>query len=84
MMPSTADGTIVSATPPFPAPQQQVSVAIGGQNAVVQYAGAAPQLVAGVLQVNVVVPVDASGGNQPIVLTVGTFSSPAGRTISIR
>ncbi len=84
MMPSTADGTIVSATPPFPAPQQQVGVAIGGQNAVVQYAGAAPQLVAGILQVNVLVPVDAPSGNQPIVLTVGKFSSPAGCTISIR
>jgi uncharacterized protein (TIGR03437 family) len=56
MNPGQADGAITSLSPPWPAPQQRVAVTIGGVPARIDYAGAAPGLVAGVLQINVEVP----------------------------
>jgi len=59
--PSVADGTIVSATNP-PLSAAPVSVTIGGQTAVVSYRGAAPGLVAGVVQINAQVPPSVTPG----------------------
>ena len=67
----------------LPAPQLTVTAQIGGLPATVKYAGAAPFDVAGVLQVNVIVPSGVATGKVPIVITVGTASSQAGVTISI-
>jgi uncharacterized protein (TIGR03437 family) len=51
----------------------------------ITYAGAAPTLVAGVLQVNVRIPTDAETGPAvPLLLTVGTLTSPIGTTISVK
>ena len=73
LTPAVLTGSVTSATGPnFPKPQASVSVTIGGQPAQVLYAGEAPGLVSGVLQVNVVVPTAISGtGPQTIVLNVG-------------
>jgi uncharacterized protein (TIGR03437 family) len=57
------------------APVLPVSATIGGQTAQVLFAGSAPGLLAGVLQVEVVVPTAASTGAQPVVLTIGSASS---------
>ena len=58
---------------------------IGGIEAGVLYAGAAPGLLAGVLQVNARVPVEvASGDKAPVVPTVGSASSQAGVTMAVR
>ncbi len=66
-------------------PRLPVSVQIGGLSAEVRYAGAAPGLVAGVLQVNCVVPPNSlSGSIVPIVITVGQASSQPGVTLAIR
>lgn len=72
--PAGVDGS-VSATV-FPRPLLDVSVTIGGQAANVLYAGAAPGFVAGVLQVNVLVPTGLSG-SVPLVVRVGDASTPA-------
>jgi uncharacterized protein (TIGR03437 family) len=51
----------------------------------VQYAGAVPTLVNGALQVNVVVPRDVAGGGQvPVRLIAGGFSSAPGTTIWVK
>jgi uncharacterized protein (TIGR03437 family) len=51
----------------------------------IQYAGAAPTLVNGALQVNVVVPRDLAGGGQvPVRLIVGDFASAPGTTIWVK
>jgi uncharacterized protein (TIGR03437 family) len=51
----------------------------------VQYAGVAPYLVSGALQVNVTVPRDLVGGGAvPVRLIAGTAASPPGTTIWIR
>ena len=68
---------------PLPKPLATVSVTIGGAPATVQYAGGAQGIVAGVMQVNAVIPAGLSG-SVPVVLTVGAASSQPGVTIAIR
>ena len=66
-------------------PVLPVTVQIGGADAEVLYAGAAPGLISGVVQVNVLIPSGSpSGASVPIVLIVGQGSSQSGVTISIR
>lgn len=65
-------------------PQLPVYVRIGSEPAQVEYAGSAPTLVNGALQVNVRIPATAQSGNQPIKLIVGTAASAPGPTIAIR
>jgi uncharacterized protein (TIGR03437 family) len=84
MSPSLADGA-VPAPPNLPVPAQNVTIAIRGVNADVQYAGAAPGYVAGLLQVNAVVPDGIDFGNLvPLVLSVGSFTSQLGVTIAVK
>jgi uncharacterized protein (TIGR03437 family) len=73
--PASSDGK-VTVPPDLPKPMGDVSVTIAGQNAPVQYAGAAPFLVAGVIQVNVMVPANIpSGPSVPIELSINGNSS---------
>jgi uncharacterized protein (TIGR03437 family) len=60
-----------------------VTAMIGGINATVIYAGDAPGLVDGMLQVNVVVP-SGLQGTQPIVIKVGGVASSAGVTVALK
>jgi uncharacterized protein (TIGR03437 family) len=79
MNPPVQDGTIASTTiapSQQPVPQQAVSVTIRGTPAQVLYAGAAPAYIAGLIQVNVVVPTTINfGSNVPLVLTIGNNTS---------
>ena len=62
-----------------------VSVTIDGQPAQVIYAGAAPGLIAGALQINVVVPANAGLETyDQIVVTVGNYASPSAVTINVQ
>jgi uncharacterized protein (TIGR03437 family) len=63
-------------------PLLPVSVTVGGQAAQVVFSGSAPGLLAGVLQVEVVLPTAASTGAVPVVLTIGTAST-SGQTATI-
>jgi uncharacterized protein (TIGR03437 family) len=65
-------------------PVAQVSVSIGGVAATVQYAGSAPRSVAGVLQVNAVVPASVTSVPQAVMLTVGGVASQPGVTIAVK
>ena len=82
--PQVADGRL--ATPQvLPRPKLPVRVNIGGLDAEVLYAGAAPGMVVGLLQVNVRVPPAVASGNAvPVLLTVGAASSPAGVTMAVK
>jgi uncharacterized protein (TIGR03437 family) len=83
--PVLPDGVLVPLAPPYPIPVAKVSVSIGGLPAQVQYAGAAPGLVSGMLQVNAVVPAGLGSGNQPVVLTVGqNNNSSQNVTVAVR
>lgn len=66
-------------------PAQQASVTIGALEAEVLYAGPAPGLVTGAVQVNARVPDSVQAGNTvPVVITFGRNSSARGVTMSIR
>jgi uncharacterized protein (TIGR03437 family) len=79
--PAAIDGK--PATTPLAAPLLPVTATIGGKNAAVAYAGAAPGLIAGTLQVNLVVPDSVSGPAVPVVIRVGDASSQTTATIAI-
>jgi len=69
---------------PYPKMVLPVAVRIGGIDSAVQYAGGAPGLVAGLVQVNAVVPDGVQTGIAvPIVLQVGDVSSANVVTIAI-
>ena len=80
--PAGVDGLL--ATSVLPAPVLTVSAKVGGSPAMVLYAGAAPGLVAGVMQVNVLVPENINTGAVPVVLQVGSASSQSGITLSVQ
>jgi uncharacterized protein (TIGR03437 family) len=80
--PAGIDGKPAGA--PLPLPRAPVSVRIGDTAAEVLYAGGAPGLVAGVLQLNARVPQESSSGSVPVVVTIGGRSSQAGVTLAIQ
>jgi uncharacterized protein (TIGR03437 family) len=82
--PGGVDGKLAPGVLPLPAPLLNVSVDIGSATLLPLYAGAAPTLVAGVFQVNVLIPANAPSGNAPVVLRVGTATSRPGVTVAIQ
>ncbi len=80
--PAGVDGAL--AAPPLTKPLLPVSVSINGIPAMVEYAGGAPGLVAGVLQVNVRIPDSVPDGDLPVVLKIGDAASQPGVTVAVR
>ena len=81
--PTGADGKLTAV--PYPAPVLPVTVKIGGLDAEVSYAGGAPGLVAGLIQINARVPAQApSGVAVPVSIRIGNVESQAGVTLAIR
>jgi uncharacterized protein (TIGR03437 family) len=60
-----------------------VHVSVAGQDALVSYAGSAPGLVAGVVQINVRIPEGVASGPAAVAVSAGNFSSAATATIAI-
>src|SRR5665213_337878 len=81
--PAGVDGKFANG-PAYPAPKLPVSVTIGGVAAPALYAGAAPSLVAGVMQVNVRIPEGVPSGNNPVVVMVGSAQSQPGITVAVQ
>ena len=80
--PRSVDGLLGSA--PLGQPNAGVSVTIGGQPCQLNFAGAAPGLVAGAIQINAQVPAGApSGPNVPLQVTFGTANSQPGMTVAV-
>src|ERR1019366_5662379 len=77
-----ADGSLTSGV--LPAPRLPVSVRIGGVVAEVKYAGAAPGMVAGALQINSRIPLEAAPGAAAVFLTIGDATSQPGITVRVR
>jgi uncharacterized protein (TIGR03437 family) len=81
--PSGQDGVLADGSAPKPV--LPVTVEIGGTPATVQYAGGASGLVAGVMQVNAVVPTGiASGSAVPVTIKVGGVASQSGVTLAVK
>jgi uncharacterized protein (TIGR03437 family) len=82
--PASVDGVLTSAVN-LPLVAQPVTVKIGGQNAVVSYQGAAPGLVAGISQINVQIPPNATPGPAvPITIAVGGTQSQGSVTVAVK
>lgn len=79
--PPSADGEVTGKTlnvfPPY-------SVTIGGLPAQISFFGAAPSLVAGVFQANVVIPANAPSGNVPVVVKIGDGTSQTNLTVAVK
>jgi uncharacterized protein (TIGR03437 family) len=85
--PRGVTGSVIPADNPalWTKPIGNVTVTIGGRPAQVVYQGSAPGAIAGLFQVNAVVPADApSGPSVPVVVTVGSANSQAGVTIAVK
>jgi uncharacterized protein (TIGR03437 family) len=81
--PASVDGLLASA--PLPMPNANVSVSIGGLPCPLNFAGAAPGLVSGVLQINAQVPAGvASGPAVPVQISIGSASSPSTVTVAVQ
>jgi uncharacterized protein (TIGR03437 family) len=86
--PAGVDG--LPANGPYPAPLLPVSVRIGGVEADVQYAGAAPTFVAGALQINAIVPagltsIPTTGGSlAEVIVTIGGVQSRSNLYIGVQ
>jgi uncharacterized protein (TIGR03437 family) len=75
------DGKVAASI--LPRPVLPVSVTIGGVSAAVQYAGAAPGAVAGVTQINVMVPLNIPASlATPVVVKIGGSGSPGSVTLA--
>ena len=79
--PTVSDGTLSQT--PLAKPVAAVVVRIGTLPAAVEYAGAAPNLVAGLMQINVRVPMGIAG-DVPVSVTIGGNPSQTGVTIAVR
>jgi endo-1,4-beta-xylanase len=63
---------------------QPVTATIGGLSAKVDYAGPAPYLVNGAIQVDLTIPPGLTPGPQPVVITIGTAQSQSGITVAVK
>jgi len=81
--PAGVDGLLPSG--PSYQPNAPVSVTIGNLPCQTNYAGAAPGLVSGLLQVNAQIPACVTPGpSVPVVVTIGGASSQPGVTLAVR
>jgi uncharacterized protein (TIGR03437 family) len=78
--PSLATGATPGPRATTPAPKQPISITVGGvpvPASSIEFAGV-PNGLVGVTQVNFTIPSNVPTGAQPVVVTQGTTSSPAG------
>jgi uncharacterized protein (TIGR03437 family) len=81
---TAVDGGLVPAVAPFPALTQDVAVRIGGQEAQIAYAGAAPGLVFGVIQINAFVPAGLpADAAATLEVEIGGVKSQPGVTLAL-
>jgi uncharacterized protein (TIGR03437 family) len=78
--------TVPNLPPPqvTPAPLLPIGVLINGQPALWVYAGEAPGMAAGLMQLNVQIPPYAAAGNLSITVSIGPNISQSNVTVSVR
>ena len=83
--PQQADGAITPYPPATVPVAKPITVTIGGQPATYTFAGEAPGEIAGIMQINVMVPPGAtSGAANPLVVTIGGGSSQQNLTVYVQ
>jgi uncharacterized protein (TIGR03437 family) len=81
--PASTTGTVTPGGTTLYRVQGTVSATINGVNAPVQFAGAAPGEVTGVIQVNLLVPTGVSGSALPLTITING-STASGPTVAVQ
>ncbi len=82
-VPVSYEGEVAPSTN-IPRVARNVQATIGGVAAEIAYAGPAPGLVAGVLQVNVKIPDGVAAGTQEVIVRIDGVASQAGLTVAVR
>ena len=86
--PASSDGAVIGATPPFPALAQSTTVTVGGVTvpaSQVLYSGAAPGSIAGLTQIDIVIPQSVTPNlTTPLTITIGGVSTQAGITLAVQ
>jgi uncharacterized protein (TIGR03437 family) len=82
--PPLPDGALVLSMPYSTPTSGPVTVSIGGKPADVLYAGSAPSLPVGVLQVDVRIPAGLSPGDAPVVVSIGASSTMQHVTCAVK
>jgi uncharacterized protein (TIGR03437 family) len=81
--PASVDGFLASA--PLPMPNANITVTIGGLPCQLNFAGAAPGLISGLVQINAQVPAGvAPGAAVPVQVNMGLASSPLTVTVAVQ
>ena len=81
--PASTDAAVTAA--PYPQITLPVAVTIGGINAQVLYNGAAPAAIAGLTQINALVPAGVTPGSAvPIFVKIGNWTSQPGVTVAVK
>ena len=81
--PASTTGTVTPTATLYKIPGT-VTATINGVNAPVQFAGAAPALVTGVIQVNLLVPAGVTGPGLPLAITINGSTTLAGPTVAVQ
>jgi uncharacterized protein (TIGR03437 family) len=83
--PASGDGEVIGLPLRLLPQPPAVTVTIGGVNASVKYAGAAPSAVAGVTQINVEVPAGLTPALAlPVIVKIGDFTSTGSVTVAVK
>lgn len=82
LTPALADGAPGPVTPPYPAPVAGITATIGSVNASVLFEGQAPTLIAGVTQLNILIPQNAPVGiEDPVTIHVAGYLSQLNQSV---
>ena len=81
--PASTTGTVTPTATLYKTPGT-VTATINGVTAPVQFAGAAPGLVTGVIQVNLTVPAGVSGTGLPLSITINGSTTLSGPTVAVQ
>ena len=82
--PLSATGTVTPAGTTLYKIPGMVTATINNVPATVEFAGAAPGEVTGVIQVNILVPTGISGSALPLAITINGVVTPAGPTVAVQ
>jgi uncharacterized protein (TIGR03437 family) len=82
--PPGVDGLVADAATGSPKPRQPVRVTIGGREAKVVFAGGAPGVVAGVMQIILLPPADVDAGVAAVAVSVGGAKAQSGVTVALQ
>lgn len=82
LSPSCPDGALAGL--PLPKFVGKIQVSVGGRDAEVLYAGAAPSAICGLAQINMRVPVDVPSDSAPVTVTVNGIPSQPTVTLAIQ